>query len=103
VLATAWPCEIDTFSINRTHRNTQDRLDLHLRLRPRNDDSRRITLLFSDVQHLDFSQMGAETGLERLLIEAVGHRGWDGITYHVHNPGQHILTFYCASFEVTVA
>lgn len=95
---------IDAFTVQRTQMDAHDVLDLHMRLRPRNsDDPRRITLLFSGVQYLDFSQVGVEAGIDHLHIEAVTHRGWEGITYAVHNPGQHILTFYCASFEVTLA
>lgn len=104
LLNDAWPCVIETFAIHRTQRGTRDHLDLHLRLRPSNpDDPRRITLQFAGVQYLDFSQVDAETGIDHLQIEAVGHRGWNEITYAVYNPGQHILTFYCASFEAALA
>jgi hypothetical protein len=99
----AWPCEIDTFEIQRTHVDERDRLDLQMRLHPRSsDDQRQITLMFRGVQYLDFSQAGVETGINHLSIEAVDDRGWDDINYYVRNPGQHILTFYCASFDVSV-
>ncbi len=104
LLDDAWPCAIDAFSIQRTQTDEQDQLDLHMRLHPNDtDDPRRITLLFSGVQRLEFSQTGVETGIDYLMIEAVRDRGWNGITYDVHNPGQHILTFYCASFDVAFA
>lgn len=100
----AWPCEIDTFEIQRTRVDERDRLDLQMRLHPRNsDDQRQITLVFRGVQYLDFSQAGVETGIDHLSIEAVSDRGWDDINYDVHNPGQHILTFCCAWFDVSAA
>lgn len=99
----AWPCEIEAFEIQRTHIDEKDRLNLRMRLHPSNrDDQRRITLVFQDVRHLEFSQAGVETGIDYLLIRAASDRGWDAINYDVHNPGQHILTFYCASFDVSV-
>jgi hypothetical protein len=100
----AWPCKIDTFEIHRARADERDRLDLQMRLHPRNsDDRRQITLVFRGVEYLDFSQAGVETGIDHLSIEAVGDRGGDGINYEVHNPGQHILTFCCASFDASVA
>jgi len=77
---------------------------MHMRIHPNDtNDPRRITLHFSGVQHLEFSQTSAETGIDRLSIEAVRDRGWNGIMYEVHDPGQQVLAFYCASFEVAVA
>lgn len=104
LLDDVWPCVIETFALHRTRSGARDHLHLHLRLRPSNpDDPRRIALQFAGVRYLEVTQVDADTGIDHLLIEAVGQRGWEGISYAVRNPGQHILTFYCASFEAALA
>ena len=102
----AWPCVIDAFELRRAASGDTYQADLTLRLRPQDpDDRRRITLLFHGVAHLEFAQSYERSegaGLDYLSISSVRNRGWDGIAYDVHDPGQHYLTFYCASFDVLV-
>lgn len=99
----AWPCAIDAFELQRTQVGQEDRFDLHLRLHPQDqDDRRRITLTFYNVQHLNAAQTNAGTGIDHLRVEPVGDRSWEGISYDVHNPGDDLLTFYCSSFGVSV-
>lgn len=99
----AWPCIIDDLDVQRIHVDQGDRFDLRLRLHPQDrDDERRIMLTFSGVQHLNVAQTDVGIGIDYLRIEPVGARGWDGISYDVHNPGHDSLTFYCASFDVSI-
>jgi hypothetical protein len=99
----AWPCAIDAFELQCIRVDQEDRFDLRLRVHSQTcDDERRIDLSFHGVQHLNVAQTNVGTGIDYLRIEPVGDRDWDGISYEVYNPGQDILTFYCASFDVSV-
>lgn len=102
--ARAWPCQVDTIALQRVQDTSPARLDVHMRLRPAGQkDQRRIALSFHGVHYLNLAQDDAGTTLDRLDIDNVADRQWDGITYEVHDPGQHRLTFYCASFDIVIA
>lgn len=99
----AWPCQVDAISLQRARHADPARLDMHMRLRPADqDDQRRIALLFHGVQYLNLAQNDANASLDGLVVYNVANRQWDGIAYDVHNPGQHLVTFYCASFDISI-